>query len=194
MPPEIHPFEKTLYKHNTNVNMNFKESSIMAVPEINTTTPKIKNPVYEGADPKDPAKIAVDKIFTIFDPKGTGRITDDELDEVDKKDGKAADQFISPYDKTLSVFDLRKAAHPDAKLKPNDANKAISQHDFAELLGGQNPGEINVTISKDAAIKHLAANGKDLKTIQDFLAGKVPSDDSSTKKPTKYDYSKELLD
>jgi len=162
----------------------------MADQKLSVLAP-VANPVYDSA-PDSPAKKLVDKIFTIFDPEGTGVIDDGKLDDVDKKDGKAADQVLSHYDKTLSVFDLKKA-RGDAKIDPNDANKVISQNDLAKLLGGQNPGQIDVTITKDDAIKHLAADKNDLKTVQDFLAGKVKPD-----KPKKEDsdarYSVEYYD
>lgn len=166
--------------------MNFKESSIMAVPEVSTTTaPKVNNPVYDAAPDNNPAKVTVDKIFTIFDPKGTGKITDKELYKVDKQDGNVAGPIKSTHDKTLSVFDLKKAAHPDAKIDPDDANKVLSQDDFAKLLGANNTQEMRISITKDDAIKHFAANKKDLTTIQDFLAGKVKAEKPEKRKSDK---------
>lgn len=138
-----------------------------------TPTPEVRkigstpNPTI-GSKTEKQANETVDKIFSAFDPKGTGTIGVRQMDDVDKLDGNSIGYDRQGCKATVSVFDIKTARGE----KATEADKAttISTVELTKLLGGKTFPDIEIT--KEEAAQHLKENAKDRKTLEAFLNGK----------------------
>lgn len=136
-------------------------------PEVRKAGSALPNPTLSNRT-ETQANETINKIFSAFDPKGTGTIGVKQMDDVDKLDGNSIGYDIQGCKATVSVFDVKTAR--GEKATEADKSTTISTVELTQLLGGKTFPDIEIT--REDALKHLKENSKDRKTLEAFLNGK----------------------
>lgn len=127
------------------------------------------------------SKQLVDKIFKIFGAGNSDEITREQIIEVDKKNNPFAVHGRQMRQPTLSKSDIESAfwgkdaeqiMSRDASVKKHEQEQAISQWDFAALLGGcfSDAGNgTRILITRDRATSFLENNKEARVALESFF-------------------------